>query len=161
MAYIILILFWGLNSIIKTLQYLDNVRTTASNVTNVAKSLPPAATANFVGKWGRRHFLREKWLPMWSNLSTHIIRSQVEKCGSWLVLGFILWHLNRQASKLYKVHFRASILARLSYQKSLKKLDWRVISKKNLLVRLTGASMRAICCVMSSTFHLKAFITDK
>ena len=63
--------------------------------------------------------------------------------------------------KFYKVHFRASILARLSYQKSLKKLDWRVISKKNLLVRLTGASMRAICCVMSSTFHLKALITDK
>ena len=65
------------------------------------------------------------------------------------------------SSKFYKVHFRASILARLSYQKSLKKLDWRVISKKNLLVRLTGASMRAICCVMSSTFHLKALITDK
>ena len=51
--------------------------------------------------------------------------------------------------------------AHLSYQKSLKKLDWRVISKKNLLLRLTGASMRAICCVMSSTFHLKALITDK
>ena len=32
-------------------------------------------------------------------------------------------------TKFYKVHFRASILARLSYQKSLKKLDWRVISK--------------------------------
>ena len=64
-------------------------------------------------------------------------------------------------AKFYKVHFRASILARLSYQKSLKKLGWRVISKKNLLVRLTGASMRAICCVMSSTFHLKALITDK
>ena len=66
-----------------------------------------------------------------------------------------------KAAKFYKVHFRASILARLSYQKSLKKLDWRVISKKNLLAKLTGASMRAICCVMSSTFHLKALITDK
>ena len=37
-----------------------------------------ATAANFVGKWGhRRHFLREKWLPTWSKLSTHIIRSIV------------------------------------------------------------------------------------
>ena len=43
-------------------------------------------------------------------------------------------------AKFYKVHFRASILARLPYQKCLKKLGWRVISKKNLLVILTGAS---------------------
>ena len=42
--------------------------------------------------------------------------------------------------KFYKVHFRASILVRLPYQKCLKKLGWRVISKKNLLVILTGAS---------------------
>ena len=63
---------------VRCIQYPDHVRTAASNV---AKSLPPppilleneAAAANFVGKWGcRRHFLREKWLPMWSNLSTHI-----------------------------------------------------------------------------------------
>ena len=73
----------------------------------------------------------------------------------------ITWQVQPPGPKFYKVHFRASILARLSYQKSLKKLDWRVISKKNMLVRLTGASMRAICCVMSSTFHLKALITDK
>ena len=61
-------------------QYPDHVRTAASNV---AKFLPPlpilleneaAAAANFVGKWGRRrHFLREKWLPMWSNRINHKI----------------------------------------------------------------------------------------
>ena len=144
---------------------------TGEYLSQIDSTLRVKLTQHWESDWTVRVKLTQHWESSWLKIESQIDSTLREGLNIESQIGSTLrvkltqyWESiidSTLRAKFYKVHFRASILARLSYQKSLKKLDWRVISKKNLLARLTGASMRAICCVMSSTFHLKALITDK